>query len=124
MADLDAPLETFENPDNDSNDPDNTSKDNTGELTPEMVDVEMSKFFGFKPGDLIDNADKDYMQTIWNYYADGAKTSGEVIRKISAAEREIAPPQPGESRLGKFYTFVRLLEESKGIKDEIRAYKR
>lgn len=118
MTNLDAPLEVEEVETSETQ----TTSDSIA--TPQMVDVEMSKFFGFMPGDSIDIADKDYMQTIWNYYAEGTKTSGEVIRKISSAERGIAPPMPGESRLGKLYTYVRLLEESKGLNDEIQSYRK
>lgn len=128
MNNFDSVLEIVEQETNPVEETQDEPQENSGvppvPSAPEIVDASVSQFFGFRPGDLISSSDKDYMQTIWNYYAAGAKTSGEVLRKISAAERSIEPPKMGETRLGKFYTYVRLLEESKGLNDELSAYRK
>lgn len=119
---LDAPLEVSDTLDIGSGEvPVNSSE---GQTAPQIDNAELTKFFGYSPGDTITNGAREYMQTIWNYFAEGAKTPGEVIRRISEAEREVAPPQPGENRLGKFYTYVRLLEQERSVKDELKAYKK
>lgn len=87
-------------------------------------DPEITKFFGYLPGDAIDTADREQMKFIWNYFAEGSKSAGEVIRKISQAERHIEPPKEGETRLGKFYMFVSLLNEERSLQNEISAYRR
>lgn len=91
---------------------------------PEIEHSEVSKFFGFAPGQEIELQDKEDMKAIWNHFANQAETPGEVLRLISRAERQIEPPREGETRLGKFYTYVRLLQEEKSIQSELEAYKK
>lgn len=117
MEPLDAPLEAvgevFE-----------TTETTPEELAPQIDRSEISQFFGIRPGDPVDDRDREYMSVIWNHFAGQAKTPGEVIRLISRAERQIQPPRDGETRLGKLYTYVRLLEESRSISSELSAYEK
>lgn len=93
-----------------------------GPLEPSIP--ELDRFFGVAPSEMVDYGDREQMKAIWNHFAENSKSPGQVIRKISEAERSIEPPRQGESRLGKLYSYITLLREQESINDELSAYRK
>lgn len=119
MPDLDAPVEvsTIQ----DAVDP--VATESTEQAPPSLDEFGLAKFLGIQNYQELTPQDRDQIAYIWEHAAKDSKTQGETIRLIGRLERSLNSPNPGETRLGKIYSYLRLMEESNSIKDELDAYR-
>jgi hypothetical protein len=124
MSDLDAPItveETAE-PVEVSEASEVSTTDLRSEPMPDIASnyMPLVKFYGI---DNLDQTQQGKLQTIWEHFAQDAKTPSTVLKKITTEHYSMVQPNIGETRLQQMYNYVRILQdiqESNQIKQAYR----
>lgn len=70
-----------------------------------------------------DDEQKEKLQHIWDFYQNGRDRS-ETIETIKQEMHKLGAPPLGEDQLHRLYAYTKLLNESRSINREIKAYAR
>lgn len=70
----------------------------------------------------MDRETQDKLQTVWEHYAQNAKTPGTVLKYIKQQIYNMPQPNIGDNRLNQLYSYVRVVHQYQAAKDMKEAF--
>jgi hypothetical protein len=86
----------------------------------EAAVISMASIFNMR-GDFT-SEEKSQFKDLYDIFSEGSRDRGDIVAKVSEADRRLSPPRANETRLGNLWRFAKLLEQERGIQDEKKKY--
>jgi hypothetical protein len=123
MADLEEPIKSEPIEDKAAQEFPEPEADLSKEPMPTLAGdyLPLKDFYGIKD---LDRGTQDKLQTVWEHFAQDAKTPSTVLNRIRLEHHNLAQPNIGDTRLNQMYGYVRILQDIKESEQLKRAYKK